>query len=170
MRNNEKFRQSKFSNWLHGSRLKFFDIRNFSSLITEKDWKISTFEIFQYIKFWSDSEQNFYDRVISQDRIFSTLNRVIFSTVRISTEKFRQRCPKNSIPNLKKNQPFRYNVWRFHTFFSTFEMFPFNLPKSLESFWHSKKVNRVLPKSTLWMNSGWFDTTEVSHKKAHINL
>ena len=27
--------------------------------------------------------------------------------------------------------------------------------------------NRVLPKSTLWMNSGWFDTSEVSHKKAH---
>ena len=27
--------------------------------------------------------------------------------------------------------------------------------------------NRVLPKSTLWMNCGWFDTSEVSHKKAH---
>ena len=159
MRNNEKFRQSKFSNWLHGSRLKFFDIRNFSSLITEKDWKISTFEIFQYIKFWSHTEQNFYDRVFFQDRIFSTFNRVIFSTVRISTEKFRQ-----LYQIWKKNQPFRYNVWRFHTFFSTLEMFPFNLPKSLESFWHSKKVKRVLPKSTLCMISGWFDTAEVSHK------
>ena len=28
-------------------------------------------------------------------------------------------------------------------------------------------MNRVLTKSTLWMNSGWFDTSEVSHKKAH---
>ena len=31
-------------------------------------------------------------------------------------------------------------------------------------------LNRVLPKSTLCMNSGWFDTSEVSHKKAHIDL
>ena len=118
MRNNEKFRQSKFSNWLHGSRLKFFDIRNFSSLITEKDWKISTFEIFQYIKFWSDSEQNFYDRIIFQDRIFSTFNRVIFSTVRISTEKFRQRCPQNSIPNLKKKSTSQIQCLKIpHLFF-----------------------------------------------------
>ena len=27
--------------------------------------------------------------------------------------------------------------------------------------------NRVLPKSTLCMNSSWFNTSEVSHKKAH---
>ena len=29
---------------------------------------------------------------------------------------------------------------------------------------------RVLPKSTLCMNSSWFDIPEVSHKKAHIDL
>ena len=31
-------------------------------------------------------------------------------------------------------------------------------------------INRVLPKSTLCMNSWWLGTAEVSHKKAHFNL
>ena len=62
--------------------------------------------------------------------------------------------------------------WKFY--FEKFEV------KFHEKFGYREKVcnpsekksdpYRVLPKSTLWMNSSWLDTSEVSHKKAHIDL